>query len=196
MLLKLPLGLIILRFILGPVIITAYLLDAKPVWYMTILTLGFGSDVLDGIIARRLRVATGALRSLDSWADTSFYVCVFTVAMAQYSELVAQYWIPLALLIALEVVRHIFDQIKFKKSASYHMWSAKLWGLFLYLAFLQLLGFGEAGVVFLLAIIIGIIADIEGLIASIILSEWKADVPTVLHAYRIEKGRMRVKTKE
>ena len=68
------------------------------------------------------------------------------------------------------------------------MWSAKLWGIFLFVGFIQLLGFGEAGNLFALAIITGIITDIEGLMASVILSSWKADVPSLYHAYRVENA--------
>ena len=68
------------------------------------------------------------------------------------------------------------------------MWSAKFWGLCLYLAFMQLLVFGETQYVFMLAIVVGIISDLEGLFASIVLSSWKADVPSLYHAIKLEKS--------
>lgn len=62
-----------------------------------------------------------------------------------------------------------------------------MWGLFLYLGFSQLLGFSEAGLFFQLAIYVGIICDIEGLVISIVLSCWRVDVPSLYHAIEIEK---------
>lgn len=188
MLNKLPQYLVLLRFALGPIIVIAYLIDVHPAWYMVILTLGFLSDYFDGVIARWLGVSNSDLRSLDSWADTTFYICVFIAALGLYFSIIVQFWIPITILIVLEIVRHLFDHIKFGKSASYHMWSAKIWGLCLYLAFLQLLGFGETQYLFMLAIVVGIISDLEGLLASIILSSWKADVPSLYHAYKLEKS--------
>ena len=47
------------------------------------------------------------------------------------------------------------------------MWSAKLWGIALFAAFLALLGFGTP-VLVPVAIAVGIIADLEGLAASMI----------------------------
>lgn len=185
---RLPRYLVLLRFVLGPVIVVAYFLNAQPIWYMLILTLGFLSDYFDGVIARWLGVSSSELRSLDSWADTTFYVCVFSVALALYHSLLSDYWIAIAILISLEVIRHVFDRIKFGKSASYHMWSAKFWGLCLYLAFMQLLGFGETQYLFMLAIVVGIITDLEGLFASMVLSSWKSDVPSLYHAFKLEKS--------
>lgn len=186
MLKSLPKALIIFRFVLGPVILLAYLFNVPPAVYMIILTSGFLSDYFDGVIARKLGVSTRELRSLDSWADTMFYICVFLVALGLYYDRIAEYGILLTVLVLLEIVRHVFDRIKFSKSASYHMWSAKFWGLCLYLAFMQLLGFGETQYLFTLAIVVGIISDVEGLLASIILTSWKADVPSVFHAWRVE----------
>jgi CDP-diacylglycerol--glycerol-3-phosphate 3-phosphatidyltransferase len=56
------------------------------------------------------------------------------------------------------------------------MWSSKLWGICLFAGFIALFGFGDYGIAVALAIYVGIIADIEGLIISMILREWKADV--------------------
>lgn len=188
MLCKIPIGLIILRFILGPTTIIAYFYDASPYWYTLVLTLGFLSDILDGIIARRLNISTDRLRSLDSWADTAFYSSVFIVALILHKEIISEFWISITTLIALELIRHAFDQIKYRQSTSYHMWSAKVWGIFLYLGFVQLLGFNEAGFFFSLAIYTGILTDIEGILASILLSKWQSDVPSIYHAYKIEKA--------
>lgn len=184
----LPIGLVTLRFFLGPVLAISCLLGFDSTVYIIILTAGFLSDVFDGIIARKLGVSTERLRSLDSWADTSFYICVFGVSLYLYFPIIKEHSGPILLLLSLEVVRHVFDQIKYGKSASYHMWSAKLWGIFLFLGFVELLGFGEIGVFFKAAVILGILTDIEGLLSSLILSSWRADVPTIYHAYKIEKS--------
>ena len=187
MLKALPLALIVLRFSLGPVMLLVYIFSLGPVSYGVILTLGFLSDFADGILARRLGVATDRIRSLDSWADTVFYLCVFLVAMAEHFELLWRYIWWIGLILILELLRHVYEQHKFGKSASYHMWSAKLWGLFLYLGFMQLLMFGEAGWFFVMAIVLGIACDIEGFMASLLLKTWRADVPSIWHAYRISK---------
>ncbi len=185
----LPIALIYLRFFLGPILALSCLLAFDEAVYIIILTLSFLSDVFDGIIARKLGVSTERLRSLDSWADRSFYIFVFVVSLYLHSDLLIEQLELIILLISIEVIRHAFDRVKFGKSASYHMWSAKVWGIFLYLGFLELLGFGELGILFEAAVIIGIFTEVEGLLASLVLTKWRADVPTIYHAYQIEKKR-------
>lgn len=183
MLSKLPMSLVVLRFLLAPLVLALYFYGAEPAVYLVVLAVAFLSDVFDGIIARKLGVATERLRSMDSLADTSFYLAIVTVAYLQYPVAIAQYALPLGVLVGLELMRYLYDLNKYEKSAAYHMWSAKLWGIFLFLGFCQLLGFGHTGLFFELAIYIGIATNIEGLLASFILPKWQCDVPSLLHAF-------------
>jgi hypothetical protein len=59
-----PLSLTALRALLAPVIVTLALLDPDPRAFGICLALGFLSDVFDGIVARKLGIATPALRRL------------------------------------------------------------------------------------------------------------------------------------
>lgn len=84
-------------------------------------------------------------------------------------------------------VRYVFDAVKFRREASYHMWSSKLWGIALFAGFFSLLALGSNDMFLTAAIYIGIIADLEGLAISMILRDWKSDVPTLLHALRLRR---------
>ena len=178
-----PMSLVVLRFLLAPVVLALYMLGADPSAYLVVLIVAFLSDVFDGVIARKLGLVTEHLRSMDSLADTCFYLAIGAVAYLQYPSIIAFYAWPLGILVGLELVRYLYDLNKYEKSAAYHMYSAKLWGIFLFLGFAQLLGFGQAALLFELAIYIGIATNIEGLLASFILPRWHCDVPSVLHAF-------------
>jgi CDP-diacylglycerol--glycerol-3-phosphate 3-phosphatidyltransferase len=65
------------------------------------------------------------------------------------------------------------------------MWSAKLFGVALFLGFFALLVLGSDGLPVSLAIYLGIVSDIEGLAISFVLREWRTDVPTIFHALRL-----------
>ena len=105
-----------------------------------------------------------------------------------YPGVIAGHLGPLAVLIGLEVLRYLFDYAKFGREASYHMWSAKLWGVVLFLGFFALLVFGADGFWVSLAIYWGILSDLEGLAISIVLREWQTDVPSIIHALRLRRG--------
>jgi CDP-diacylglycerol--glycerol-3-phosphate 3-phosphatidyltransferase len=145
------------------------------------------SDIYDGKIARKLGIATPGLRRLDSIADSMFYIAATYCVWVLHRDVITDNLVALLCLLALELSRYAFDFLKFGKEASYHMWSSKLWGLFLFLAFFSVLVLAETGFPVLLAIYWGLFADMEGLLISIILPEWKSDVPTIMHALVIRK---------
>lgn len=182
---QIPLSLTLLRAVLGPVVLALAVGYPNKFLFGVCLVAAFLSDVFDGIIARRLNIATPTLRRLDSVADSIFYVCAAVAAWLLYPDVIKQHLTALAVLVCLELVRYVFDYAKFKREAAYHMWSSKLWGIFLFLGFLSLLGFGNGGVLVSLAIYVGIIADLEGIAISMIIREWKNDIPSVVHAMEV-----------
>ena len=185
---RLPHALTALRALLAPVVVGLALAWPAPWAFGACLVAAFVSDVFDGIVARRLGVATPGLRRLDSLADSLFYVAALLAAWHLHADAIHAQAAPLAVLAALEIARYAVDLRKFGKEASYHMWSSKLWGVALFAGFFALLVFGEDRVAVPAAIWIGIVADVEGLAISATLREWRTDVPTIWHARR-SRGR-------
>jgi hypothetical protein len=77
-------------------------------------------------------IATANLRRLDSVADTLFYAACFFAAWHLYPAAITQHVGSLVVLGALEVMRYASDFVKFRREASYHMWSSKVWGIALF----------------------------------------------------------------
>jgi CDP-diacylglycerol--glycerol-3-phosphate 3-phosphatidyltransferase len=183
----LPVLLTSLRLALAPALIGLGVLWPAPAAMGAVLVAAFLSDVFDGIIARRLGIATPGLRRLDSTADTVFYVAVAIVAWRLYPGAIAARAVPLAVLGTLEVVRYAFDWFKFRREASYHMWSAKLFGLALFVGCFSLLACGSDNATVTAAVYCGIFSDLEGLLISARLKRWRADVPSLLHAIQADR---------
>jgi hypothetical protein len=116
-----------------------------------------------------------------------FYAAALFAAWHLYPDQVRRHAPALAVLVALEVARYAFDLAKFRREAAYHMWSSKLWGIFLFFGFFSLLALGRGGIPVATAIFTGIVADIEGFAISIVLRHWKSDVPTIAHALRLRR---------
>lgn len=189
---KVPLSLTALRALLAPVMVALALFHPAPWAFGFCLVVGFLSDVFDGVIARRLGIATPGLRRLDSIADTFFYVAATFAAWHLYPQVIKAHLGSLLLLVALEAARYVFDLVKFKREASYHMWSSKAWGLALFAAFFALLACGYTGAWIAAPIYLGIVADIEGLAISFVLKEWKSDVPSIVHATKLRTTARRI----
>jgi CDP-diacylglycerol--glycerol-3-phosphate 3-phosphatidyltransferase len=179
-----PLTLTLTRACLAPVVVLLALYWPHPAALGACLVVAFLSDVFDGIIARRLAMATPALRRLDSMADSVFYLSAMFAAWHLHPSALTSRAQALWVLAALELVRYLFDFAKFGREASYHMWSSKLWGLALFAGFFGLLVFADEGLPVTVAVYVGIAADLEGLAISAVLREWRTDVPTLMHALR------------
>ena len=152
------------------------------------LIAAFLSDIFDGILARSFGVETPFLRRLDSIADSIFYLCALAATWLIHPEFIVKHRVILSILLGLELIRYAFDYWKFGREASYHMWSSKLWGITLFLGVFAVLVLHIEGLFLIIAILVGIVADIEGLLISVILTSWQHNVPTIVHALKIRTG--------
>lgn len=180
----LPLSLTALRAALAPALLIIAYRGGSHIGFGLCLLTAFLSDIFDGMLARRLGVATPGLRRLDSAVDTFFYLSALYCLWHLHRAALLTRADALLTLAALEALRYAFDWWKFRREASYHMWSSKLWGVALFLAFFLLLAVGSDGAATSVAIYLGILADLEGIALSLVLDRWQSDVPTLAHALR------------
>lgn len=184
----LPLSLTVLRALLAPImVLLAMAWPSRPAFGVCLIA-ALLSDVFDGVIARRLGMATPNLRRLDSIADSLFYVGASFAAWHLQPQALLEHRAALVLLVLMEISRYAFDLRKFGREASYHMWSSKLWGLALFAGFFSLLALGQSGWAVAAAVWLGIFADAEGLAISAVLTRWKSDVPSIVHAFRLRRS--------
>ena len=184
----LVLALTSLRLVLGPVIVLLAWDGISGAPAVAVVLAAFGSDYFDGVLARRCGMDSPAVRRFDSATDTVFFLCAAGAAWRLHADLLRP-WLPLVwAVVALELARYLFDLAKFRREAAYHAWSAKAWGLSLFVALVALLGFGVATPWVPVALALGIVADAEGLAISLVLPVWTHDVKSVWHAWRIRRG--------
>jgi phosphatidylglycerophosphate synthase len=155
--------------------------------FAAVIFVAFVSDYFDGVIARRLGVATPELRHFDSRADLVFYATAAWAVWTLRPDVARSIAVPALIVIALDVVRHVFDFSKFGRDVAYHAWSSKAWGLSLAAALVLLLGFGIINPFVPIAVYLGLIAQVEGLMISIVLPAWTSDVPTIFRAIELRK---------
>lgn len=179
---RIPGSLTALRAALAPTLLVIAYRGGSHLAFGLCLSTAFLSDIFDGILARRLGVATARLRRLDSAADTLFYLSALGCVWHFHRHALLSHVGALLTLVALEALRYCFDWLKFRREASYHMWSAKLWGIALFVAFFLLLALDSGNAATGVAIYLGILSDLEGLAISVVLDRWQADVPTLVHA--------------
>jgi phosphatidylglycerophosphate synthase len=148
-----------------------------------IVLAAFVSDVFDGVVARRLGCATAGLRHADTVVDTVFYVTAAVALRVAVPGVFDRASLPLALLIVIHVSRTTFELTKYGRIASYHMWSSKALGVLIVVAMSVVFLTEQPSVIVTLALWGAIVNELEGFLASVILPRWRADVPSLLHAW-------------
>ena len=152
-----------------------------------VLLAAFVSDVLDGVLARRLGLATAGLRHADTLVDTAFYAAAAVALWVAVPGVFAGLGFPLGLLVVIHVSRTTFELAKYGRIASYHMWSSKALGVLLVTT--MTMGFltGRPGVLIPVALWAAIVNEIEGFGASLILPVWTVDVKSIAHAAELAR---------
>ena len=176
-----PIGLTTIRLALGPLAI-AFALGHQPHFiYAPLLLVGMLSDVFDGVIARRLGVAHPWLRRFDSATDIVFYSCIFVTTCLVAGDVVRKAISPLSLLAASEVACVVVSLIRFSSMPAIHSYSAKIYGLAMFLAFLGVLALDFGSWAFVVLAIIGLIANTEIIAILCLPRTAPVDVLSVFH---------------
>ena len=142
------------------------------------------SDVLDGVVARRMGAATATLRHADTVVDTIFFIGAAISLRVAVPDAYDGLWLPLILLIVAHVSRTTVELTKYGRIAAYHMWSSKALGVVLVAALVTAFLTGKPTAVLGPGLWLGVVNELEGFLASLLLREWRCDVPTVIHALR------------
>jgi CDP-diacylglycerol--glycerol-3-phosphate 3-phosphatidyltransferase len=172
------------RAALGPVLIAGTACSWNGFALAGMVVGALVSDIYDGVLARRWGCDTAGVRLFDSMADTVFYLCTAFALWISEPQLWRSYGGLLVVLLALEAVRFAFDSVKFGKPASYHSYLAKLWGLVMAVAVVGVFALDRSNVLVPVAIVLGILCNVEGLAMSVVLSVWRKDVKTLAEAWR------------
>ena len=187
MLKRLPWLLIYLRLLLTlPAMILPYF-HVLGTPYVCLLIIAALTDIYDGVLARKYNVETAAIRQLDSIVDTVFFIGVFIGVYIANPVVIRHYSWGFGGIIGLELLRYLFDYAKFRRGASYHAISAKFFGVSLLFATIALMGFKKTEPFMSIAIVLGLLSELEGLLISFILPEWTYNVKHFGKAMKLRK---------
>jgi len=181
------LALTLLRLVLAPVVVALGLTRNGGIAIAIALVIGFLSDVFDGVIARRTGTATPILRRLDSIVDTVFYLGIGVAAWMLHRGEIRSLLPLILLVIGTEFATNALCWLRFRREASYHAWSARVFGLALFAALLLLFAAGSPALI-LPAIVVGLLSHFENAAITFMLPEWRYDVRSLLAAWRIRQG--------
>lgn len=142
-----------------------------------LLPVSFLTDLLDGYLARKLKVSTALGSMLDSIADDINIVVAIIGAFVFEREFIKEQMATLIIMLCLFSIQTALALYRYKKLSSFHTYLAKfaalLQGIFLILLFLV----GEAAYyLFVAAAAVTILDLIEEIILVSLLPKWQTNV--------------------
>lgn len=184
----LPSALVFLRFCIGPLLLLNASDGKTDTWFIVGFVVAFLSDIFDGVIARRIGASTSSLRKADSWADVCLYLCIAVSTSLVHPDVIIAFKQPLSAVVGMQLIWWVINLAKYGQPASYHTYSAKFWGVTLFVATISLFSFDYAGLALSLAVIVGIIHTVEEIAMTLILPKWTHDVLSIVHALRLRQS--------
>jgi CDP-diacylglycerol--glycerol-3-phosphate 3-phosphatidyltransferase len=184
----LPWTLTTLRLVLAPVLVGLAHAGAGGLAFLVCLSAGFCSDVLDGVLARRLGVQSPALRRYDVVADVAFYLAVLWCVCVLYPEVALAYAWPLAGILLAEVACQTISLVRFGQTTATHAYLCKAWAVLLFASTALLLGFGIAGLLLQVMFVVAGLAYLDVLLILLLAPTAPVDVPSALHAWRARRS--------
>jgi CDP-diacylglycerol--glycerol-3-phosphate 3-phosphatidyltransferase len=146
--------------------------------FMMLLALAFLTDLLDGLAARLTGQVSQFGAMLDSWADVITYLTTAIGCWWLWPNVVARELVFVVLMVASCLLPAVVGFIKFGCFTSYHTWGVKIaaacMGLSLYVLF-----FGGPAWSFRLAAVICILAAIEEIALTVLLSESESNIRSI-----------------
>ena len=108
------------RIILTPLMLYFAFIKLRYI-FLSIAVLGLVTDVLDGLIARILKIESDFGRKLDSYADWLFYPMVLVCWIVFFQEFVLKNLFLVILTIVLEIFPYVFALLRLKRIPALHL---------------------------------------------------------------------------
>ena len=187
---RIPFLLIYSRIVIAILIVIITLLNIENQKNIVVILMitGVLTDIFDGIIARKLRVATKKLRIWDSNVDQFFWVlCIGSICYSNFQFLKENYT-GIGIVILLEIVAYLSSYFRFKKTIATHSLLAKFWVLILLVFLIDLMLNDSSDTAFLICLIIGILSRLEIIAIIFTIKQWTTDIPSIFKVSAINKG--------
>lgn len=134
-------------------------------------------------------MSTEKLRRADSTVDQLFWLSVIGGTMLTSFEFYKDHWLQIALILIAEALCYIISYIRFRKEVATHAIASKFWVVTLFACFIDVIWTGNSTWIFQLCFWVGMVTRLEIVAILLLLKQWTNDVPSVIHAMQLRKGK-------
>ena len=180
------------RIFAAPFLIVLLWLEQREL-FMWFLLVSYSTDMIDGILARRLKITSPRGSQLDSIGDQiTFTVGLIGLLVFEFEFIEANY-ILIIIAFAPYLVQMLIAYSKYGKATAFHTYLAKLSALIQGVFILWSLFFEPVYGLFYGMIVIGLFETIEEITLIFMYDIWASDVKGVFWAFK-DKRRLKKKT--
>ena len=151
--------------------------------FLLLFAAGLVTDVLDGILARRLGQATEFGARLDQWGDFALWLSLPPAVWWLWPDAIRREAVYAGIAVGCMVLPTAIAALKYREVPSYHTWSVKAGAIAMGLAAPLLLLFDVAWP-FRAAALFQIVCAIDEAGITLLSAACRHDVPSVLHVLR------------
>lgn len=180
------------RIAAAPILLILLWLHLREVftWFLLI---SYSTDMIDGILARKLKITSARGSQLDSIGDQiTFIIGLLGLLIFEFAFINKNY-----ILILLAFVPYIIQMLlafkKYHKATSFHTYLAKLSALTQGIFILLSLFFQPFYGLFYFMIVLGFLETIEEIILISMFKDWVADVKGIYWALRDKRRQVKIK---
>lgn len=180
------------RVVAAPFLIILLWLKEREL-FTWLLLISYSTDAIDGILARKLKIASPLGAQLDSLGDqATFVIGILGLLVFEFNFMKENYSLILLAFIPY-IIQMLIALRKYGKTTAFHTYLAKLSALVQGVFILWLLFFGPVYWLFYVMIVLGVLETIEEITLVFMYDKWVADVKGIYWA--LKDGR-RLKNKK
>ena len=163
------------RILASPLLLLFLILENRDV-FKWLLLISFCTDMIDGFLARKLKITSPRGSQLDSIGDqVTFVMGLAGLAVFQFDFIKANYGVIL-IVFALYMLQMLIAFIKYGKTTAFHTYMAKLSALTQGVFILWALFFDPVYWLFYVVVTLGFIETIEEITLIFLHKKWTSDV--------------------
>lgn len=185
-LLQIPNLVSLVRILIAPLLFV-FAFRQMEYWFLGALLFSGLTDVLDGMLARKLNLITPLGAHLDSWGDFTIYITMAICAWIIWPDTTQQILPHYAMILFSFLLPTWIGLIKFGKLTGYHTWSVKTAVVATFAGYFALYT-DIASWPFVLASWLCVLAGIEEILITLVLRREHTDVRSLPSAWRLRNS--------
>lgn len=154
--------------------------------FLICLIIALLTDALDGLIARRSHATSITGAKLDSTADLAICLAIPPCTWWLRPEVVRSELTVIVTALLFYAAAPCAGLLKFRRLPSYHTWAAKIVATLAAIAFVTIFAGGPGRVLHWLGPFV-VLACSEEILITFVLRQWRADVPSLWHAWQLRQ---------